>query len=57
MIKHSRIKGEKHIAPMNFAENQAFQRIAESFLTFMKGIVILVKIDKMLNILKLASQH
>ena len=57
MIKHSRIKGEKHIAPMNFAENQAFQRIAESFLTFMKGIVILVKVDKMLNILKLASQH
>ena len=38
----------------NILENQKFQRIVK-FMDFMKGIVILVKVDEMYNILKSAS--
>ena len=45
----------------NILENQMFQRIAKFIMAdfyemdFMKGIVILVKVDEMYNILKSAS--
>ena len=45
----------------NILENQTFQRIAKFIMAdfyemdFMKGIVILVKVDEMYNILKSAS--
>ena len=45
----------------NILENQMFQRMAKFIMVdfykmdFMKGIVILVKVDKMYNILKSAS--
>ena len=45
----------------NILENQTFQRTAKFIMTdfyemdFMKGIVILVKVDEMYNILKSAS--
>ena len=44
-------------------ENQAFQRIAKFIMVdsyemdFMKGIVILVKVDEMYNILKSANHY
>ena len=46
----------------NILENQTFQRIAKFIMVdfyemdFMKGIVILVKVDEMYNILKSASE-
>ena len=45
----------------NILENQTFQRTAKFIMTdfyemdFMKGIVILVKVDEMYNILKFAN--
>ena len=44
------MKEEKDIAPMDFAENQVFQRTAK-FIE-MKGVVMLVKVDGMSNVLK-----
>ena len=64
LIRKRHIKGGKHIAPMNFAEyleKQTFQRIAEFIMSdfdkmdFMKGIVILIKVDEMYLILKSVS--
>ena len=58
MIRKRHIKGVKHIAPMDFAEileNQTFQKIAKFIMAdfykmnFMKGIVILVKVDEIHN--------
>ena len=62
--KKRHIKDEKHIAPMDFSEcleNQTFERIIKFIMAdfyemdFMKGILILVKVDEMYNILKSAS--
>ena len=59
------IKGDKYITRMDFAEDlieyKMFQRIAKFIMVdsyemdFMKGIVILVKVDETHNILKSAS--
>ena len=62
--KKRQIKGEKHIAPMDFAEHLRKSDVSENSkvymvdvykMDFMKGIVILVKVDEMYNILKSAS--
>ena len=58
------IKGDKYITLMDFAEDleyKMFQRIAKFIMVdsyemdFMKGIVILVKVDETHNILKSAG--
>ena len=64
LIKKRHIKGEKHIAPMDFAEHLRKSDVSENKKVFMvdfhgidfiKGIVILVKVDEMYNILNSAS--
>ena len=65
MIKIKHIKGEKHIALIDFAEHLRNPDVSENSkvfmvdideMDFMKGVVILVKVDEMYNILKSASQ-
>ena len=64
LIKKRHIKSEKYVTPMEFAEhlrksdlleNSKFITIDSYEMDFMKVIVILVKVDKMYNILRSAG--
>ena len=65
MIKKRHIKGEKHIAPMDFAEHLRKSEVSENSkvyymvdfyeMDFMEGIGS--KVDEMYNILKPASHY
>ena len=54
IFKKVHIKGEKHIAQMYFAFQTTTKFIMADFseMNFMKGIVILVKVDEIYKILK-----
>ena len=64
MISKRLIKGEKYITPMDFAEQLRKSGVSEILkfiminsykMDFMKGNVILVKVDELYNILKSAG--
>ena len=46
------MKGQKHIAPMVFGEYLRKPGFQRTVIDFMKGIVILIKVDEIFNILK-----